>query len=178
MAQTRTVSYNGQDFDFPADVTSAKALEALKIMFPELAKGGIRENEDGSFTAYVVAQNKAADTRTVSYNGQDFDFPSDVTSAKALEALKIMFPELAKGGIRENEDGSFTAYVVAQNKAAGETRTVSYNGQDFDFPSDVTSAKALEALKIMFPELVKGGIRENEDGSFTAYVVAQNKAVD
>ena len=113
---TRSVSYNGQVFDFPDNLTSAKTLEALQVMFPELAKGGIREEADGSFTAYVVAQNKAA-TRIVSYNGQVFDFPDNLTSAKTLEALQVMFPELAKGGIREEANGSFTAYVVAQNKA-------------------------------------------------------------
>ena len=171
---TRSVSYNGQSFDFPESLTSAKTLEALQVMFPELAKGGIREEADGSFTAYVVAQNKAA-TRSVAYNGQTFDFPDNLTSAKTLEALQVMFPELAKGGIREEADGSFTAYVVAQNKAA--TRSVAYNGQTFDFPDNLTSAKTLEALQVMFPELAKGGIREEADGSFTAYVVAQNKAV-
>ena len=171
---TRTVNYNGQSFQFPTDVNSTGALEALKIMFPELAKGGVKENADGSFTAYVVAQNKADGTRTVNYNGQSFQFPTDVTSAAALEALKVMFPELSKGGVKENADGSYTAYVVAQNKAA--TRTVNYNGQSFQFPDDVSSAAALEALKVMFPELSKGGVKENADGSYTAYVVAQNKA--
>jgi hypothetical protein len=109
----KLVKYNGQAYTFPDNTSGKQALDAMKVMFPELENGSFSEAGD-TITVFVVAQNKSA--KLVKYNGQAYTFPDNTSGKQALDAMKVMFPELENGSFSEAGD-TITVFVVAQNKS-------------------------------------------------------------
>ena len=177
MNQQINVVYNGRNFEFPADKTTAEMKAAMTVMYPELVNGSFRTLENGTIEFYVVAQNKSADeVRNALYNGREFEFPIEKTVAEMKAAMTVMYPELANGSYRTLTGGTIEFYVVAQNKSADEVRNALYNGREFEFPIEKTVSEMKAAMTVMYPELANGSYRTLTGGTIEFYVVAQNKS--
>lgn len=108
------------------------------------------------------------------YNEISYELSNGVSVDTALNALKMMYPELSNATVTLNEYGDYIVSVATATKGAGN---VIYGAIKVSLSGNQTPEEVKDRLSLAYPELKNATITINEDGDFELVVATATKGM-
>lgn len=108
------------------------------------------------------------------YGNISYELTNGVTVDTALNALKMMYPELSNATVNLNESGDYIVTVATATKGVG---SVVYGAIRVNLQEGQTPEEVKERLALAYPELENATITINQDGDFVLTVATATKGI-
>lgn len=108
------------------------------------------------------------------YNEISYELSNGVTVDTALNALKMMYPELANATVTLSENGDYVVSVATATKGLGN---VVYGAIIVKLQDGQTPEEVKERLTLAYPELKNATITIDENGDFVLTVATATKGL-
>lgn len=108
------------------------------------------------------------------YGNISYELTNGVTVDTALNALKMMYPELSNAQVTLNNDGDYVVTVATATKGVGN---VVYGAIKVQLQGNQTPEEVKERLTLAYPELENATITINQDGDFVLTVATATKGI-